>query len=167
MRRKPITADELMAQLEADPEYKRQRHVRESEWARREEELKQDEAGLVAEVRALGYDIDSVWDLVNNSPHPVLPRRFVGPYERAYPTLVSHLDAPHHPRVREGIIRALTVKDGGQLVQDSLYEQFERERDRSLRWVLANALRTAMPYRLRCKHPAIGEVWRLGGASRE
>ena len=79
-----MSASEFVEQLEADPEFKRKQAVRESELAERVEEYRRDEAGLVAELRALGYDIDSVWDFVNNSPHPVLSRRFVGSYERAY-----------------------------------------------------------------------------------
>ena len=164
MRRKPMSASEFVEQLEADPEFKRKQAVRESELAERVEEYRRDEAGLVAELRALGYDIDSVWDFVNNSPHPVLSRRFVGSYERAYSILVCHLDVPHCLRPREGIVRALTVKDGGPVVYESLLDQFQLESDQDMRWVLANALRTAMPYRLRRKHPAIAEAYRLRGA---
>jgi len=63
---------------------------------------------------------------VNNRPHPVLNFPFAGPYERAYPLLVRHLRVKHHPRVREGIIRALTVKDGDELVWKALLEELHQ-----------------------------------------
>jgi hypothetical protein len=78
--------------------------------------------------------------------------------------LVTHLTLSHHPRVREGIIRALTVKDGGSLVNDALFEQFTIEQDPILRWVLANALRIAMPLKQRRRHPEIAKVFNSGVA---
>jgi hypothetical protein len=160
MTRHGKTAEELMRDLEADPQWVRARDERERARLQHAALYAVDEAELVREIRALGYDIDSVYDLVNNSPHPVLVRRFTGPYERAYPVLVKHLATPHHPRIREAIIRALTVRDGGPLVQQALLQQFEAETDPELKWVLANALRIAMPYRERKKHPQIAEAYR-------
>ena len=55
--------------------------------------------------------------------------------------------------VREGIIRALIMKEGGEQVWSALFAAFETETNAELKWVLANALRTAMPYTLRLKHP--------------
>ena len=162
MSKKRIAAGELMRQLEADPEWVAKRAERERELEEREIVSRSDEAMMVAEIRRVGYDIDSVWALVNNAPHPVLVRRFVGPYERAYPILLRHLDVPHLAANREGIIRALTVRDGGITVEASLLREFERETDPMLKWVLANALRTAMPYHRRRKHPAIREVLKAG-----
>src|ERR1043166_9424484 len=104
MRKKAITASELLLSLESDPEWVAERNRRALERQTLETLLSADEAGLVREIRALGYAIDSVWDLVNNAPHPVLERRFGGPYERAYSVLVGHLRVAHHPRIREGIV---------------------------------------------------------------
>ena len=104
-----------------------------------------DEADLVAGIRDAGYDIDSVYDLVNNTPHPHLKRRFLGEYPAAYPILIRHLDMPHLDRVREGIIRALTVKNGGAELENALLTHFRKETDPSLRWVLANACTLLFP----------------------
>src|SRR5512145_1860901 len=95
--RRAITANELMSQLEADPEWRADRDKRDAVEAELAAQCAADEKLLVAEIRKLGYDIDSVWDFVNNTPHPVLERRFLGPYERAYPVLVAHLNSAHHP----------------------------------------------------------------------
>lgn len=78
--------------------------------------------------------------------------------------LVRHLQLPHHPRVREGIIRALTVRDGGELVWQALYSEFTTETDKEMRGVLANALRVAMPYGKRARIPGIAHVYESRGA---
>jgi hypothetical protein len=157
-RRKSITAGELIAKLNDDPEYLARIAEQDRRIAKFVAEVADEEYQISRQAEKLGYKITSVWDFVNNSPHPILPRPFVGPYERAYPMLVRHLRLPHHPRIREGVIRALTVKDGGQLVSDALYQEFITEKDSGVKWVLANALRTAMPLKERKKHPEIAKV---------
>ena len=156
--RRPKTAAELMAELEANPKWVADRDRRDRQVEELDRVLAADEALMVAEIRGLGYDIDSVWDLVNNTPHPVLERRFIGGYEKAYPALVRHLELAHHRRIREGVIRALTVRDGGELVETALLAALHDERDPEIRWVVANALRVAMPYHRRRKHPEIKQA---------
>jgi hypothetical protein len=127
--------------------------------ADRSARLAKDEAELVAEIRSRGYDIDSVWDLVNNSPHPHLKMRFLGPYRKAYPILVKHLAISHDPCVREGIIRALTERDVGPVASEALLREFYKATDKSLRWVLANALRVVLTKSEKKKHPEYKEVY--------
>jgi hypothetical protein len=153
-----------MARLAADPEYQKRVAERDRKIEARHQEFAAEDATLAREAAALGYAIASVWDFVNSSPHPFLPRRFVGSYERAYPMLIRHLQLPHHPRVREGIIRALTVRDGGPSVARALLDAFYSESDPMLKWVLANALRSAMPYKERRKHPEIAATFKATGA---
>jgi hypothetical protein len=157
-KRKPVTAAELMAELEADPEWVARRDAKEREREAHRTACAADEHDLVHEIRESGYDIDSVWDLVNNTPHPILERRFLGEYPDAYPILVRHLFVPHRKEIREGIIRALTVKDAGPEVESTLLECFQSETDENMRWVIANALHTVMPHH-RCKqYPEIKAV---------
>jgi hypothetical protein len=158
------TAAELLAELEGNPAWVAARDERERELAVRQREFARLEAPLVSALRGAGFDIDSVWDLVNNSPHPFLQRRFVGDYSKAYPILVEHLGRPYDPKIREGIIRALTVRDGGQSVEHALFAAFQAEVELTARWVLANALKVAMPYQRRRKHPEIAAALRIGGA---
>lgn len=162
MPRRPKRAKDVIAELEADPQYIRQRARRDVQLADREAKLAEDEWELVAEIRSVGYSVDSVYDLVNSAPHRVLSRRFVGVYPDAYKTLAAHLSKPHHPIIREGIIRALTVADGGMLVEEALLNAFLSETDAYLRWVLANALMIAMPPHRRRKYPEIVEVHESG-----
>lgn len=162
MRNKPVTASELLEQLASDPGNQERRRALEAATEELGRVCAADERLLVEEVRAAGYAVDSVWDLVNNSPHPVLERRFIGAYPKAYPVLVTHLRQPHHPRIREGVIRALTVRDGGALVEQALLQEFETEALVNLRWVLANALKYAMPYSRRRKRRDIADAYRAG-----
>ncbi|MEM9354275.1 MAG: hypothetical protein AAGA92_14810 [Planctomycetota bacterium] len=161
--RKPKKAEDFLRELESDPEWVAQRDARERELAERAAVYAADEADLVAEIRAAGFGIGSVWDLVNNAPHSVLERRFTAGYSAVYPILIRHLTLSHHERVREGIIRALTVKDGGEELEQALLAQFKKETDDGLKWVLANALQTAVPYHRRRKWPEIAKV--LSGRS--
>jgi hypothetical protein len=162
MRKKPITAEDLLRGLESDLASVAERERRQRDQEATVAACHADEADLVHEIRAAGYDVDSVWDLVNNNPHPFLERRFVGPYQRAYRVLVAHLEVQHHHKIREGIVRALTVKDGGRELEQALLREFENEPSQELRWVLANALRTAMPYHRRRKHPAVARALKDG-----
>ena len=158
-RRKSITAAEHHAILSKDPTYLAMRAKQEAELAAFVATFADEEASISSEAAALGYRITSVWDFVNNRPHPVLDFPFTGSYERAYPLLVRHLGMKHHPRVREGIVRALTVKDGGEFVWKALLQELRQESDPEMKWVLANALKTAMPYRQRRKHPEIAAAF--------
>lgn len=164
MRRKRVTAAQLTAGLMESPEYQARIALREDQLRALAATFQQEDDAIATEAAQVGYIISSVWDFVNNTPHAFLPRPFTGPYERAYPILVRHLRLPHHQRVREGIIRALTVKDGGSLVADALLAEFVSEKDPSLRWVLANALKQAMPLKERRKHPEIALVYQRSDA---
>jgi hypothetical protein len=160
MTKKRAAAGEVMARLEEDPEYQARRRAQETALAELGAACAADEHLLVAEIREAGYDVDSVWDLVNSAPHPVLVRRFIGPYPHAYPILVRHLQVRHHPRIREGVIRALTVRDGGEMVWQALLQEFDREMSAEHRWLLANALKYAMPYSRRRRRPDIADAYR-------
>lgn len=160
---KSKTAAALLAELRANPEWVKRRADTDRVLAERAAICDADELELVNEIRAVGYDIDSVYDLINNTPQPVLVRRFLGPYPAAYSILVRHLSLPHVPKIREGIVRALTVKDGGRAVEDALLAAFESEVIPHLRWVIANALRTAMPSHRRKKYPEIAAALRWPG----
>ena len=160
MTRSARTAADLSTDLAKDPEHLARVAERDRRIAARLAEMAPEQAQIAKEAAQLGYKISAVSDFINNSPHPFLPRPFVGPYERAYPLLIKHLAIPHHPAVRESIIRALTVRDGGDEVAQALLDQFYVESDHNLRWVLANALKVAMPLRKRKLHPEIARVYK-------
>jgi hypothetical protein len=65
MTKKKIAAAELMAKLNADPEFVAKRAREEEERLKREAEYRRAEAPLVDELRAAGGQVQSAWDLVN------------------------------------------------------------------------------------------------------
>lgn len=101
MTKKKITAAELMAKLNADPEFVAKRAQDEEERNKRDAEYRLAEAPLVIELRAAGFQVQSAWDLVNTPT----------PYPKAVPILLAHLPRPYPAAVREGIARALAVRD--------------------------------------------------------
>lgn len=101
MTKKKITAAELMAKLNADPEFVAKRARKEEELLKREAEYRRAEAPLVDELRAAGFPVQSAWDLVNTP----------GSYPKAVPILLAHLPRPYPAAVREGIARALAVRE--------------------------------------------------------
>lgn len=115
-RRGPIKAEDLEAELEADPEWVARRDEREREKARIESELRQAEAPLVRALRDAGFDVEWSWDLVNTS----------APYAEALPILLEHLGRPYPDKVREGIARALAVRDA-KFAWGRLVELYRRE----------------------------------------
>lgn len=157
MKQGSITAGELIAKLKADPEFQKKKAERDAQMAVVFERRKKDEAGLVAELRAVGYEVDSVYDFVNTRKK----------YPDAIPVLIRHLDLAHEPVIREGIARALTIKYGGAAVEVALLRHFENETDRELRWVFANALETAMPLARRKNRPEIGAAFRRNTRNKE
>ena len=100
-KRSGISATDLMAELQNDPEYQRKAQAAEAERQARAQVLREAEQPIVADLRAAGVEVNSVWDLVNTSD----------PYPAALPTLMDHLERGGYPeRVMESIGRALAVK---------------------------------------------------------
>jgi hypothetical protein len=122
------------------------------------EMLRKDEEPIVNDLRKLGLNVDSVWDLVNNKPSLFLKQKFTGNYSKAYSTLVKHLEFNYHPKTIEGIIRALTEKQAKDIATNKILELFDKESDQNLKWVMANALRTLMSLEKRKKYPEIGNT---------
>lgn len=99
--RSAISATELMAQLENDPEYQRRFQAAEAERQMRARFLSRAEQPIVADLERAGIRVESVWDLVNTSY----------PYPEALPVLMEHLERGGYlERVMESIGSALAVK---------------------------------------------------------
>jgi hypothetical protein len=130
MKRKSITASELVHALEQDPDYRTRMAEREANVDALSQVYRADEAALVAGLRDRGIAVESVWDFVSTTDAP----------PDAIPILVAHLSESHHPRVWEGIVRALSIKGARDGAFESLKHFYVAETVESRRWLLANAI---------------------------
>ena len=115
-----MTAAEVVALNEADPEFVAARAMREAERLEFEAELQRAQRPLLDELRAAGYDVSDVWDLVNTAAD----------YSGAIPVLVRHLRRPYPDRVRGGIARALAIRES-KAVWDELLTLYRAEAGQS------------------------------------
>jgi hypothetical protein len=87
---------------------------------------------LTDELAKIGINISNIYDLVNTKTK----------YSKAIPILIDHLQLNYSDKVKEGIIRALTVKEAKGLVVPLLvkeYLQLPIDKE-NLRWVIGNAV---------------------------
>lgn len=131
--RKRVTAEELMHELSADPEWFAGAKWRERQAEARSRELAALEAPVVAELRRLGFKVDLISDLHNSRLN----------YQAAIPLLMSWLPRVADRRVKEEIIRALSVRWAKPQAAPLLLEEFRNVEDDPqgpLRWAIGNAL---------------------------
>ena len=101
MKKKRVTAAELLAKLNANPQFVAERAREKEERERLAAEWALAEAPLIEELRAVGVHVGSVWDLVNTRDS----------YPKAVPILLASLHRAYPAPVREGIARALAVPE--------------------------------------------------------
>jgi hypothetical protein len=82
------------------------------------DEWRHAEAPLVEELHAAGFEVRSVWELVSTAT----------PYTRALPILVDHLNKAYPSAVRDGIVRALAVKEAS-FAWDTLIKLLREEQE--------------------------------------
>ncbi|MCB9082407.1 MAG: hypothetical protein H6555_11930 [Lewinellaceae bacterium] len=131
-----ITAAELQEQLLQDEEY--QKWFKEKEQVRiaLEAAYAEDEKPLVEDLKKAGFNITSSWDLVNTKSR----------YKPAIPILLEHLPRPYHLKNKEGIIRALAVKEAIGKASPVLIAEYNRTpKDKILiRWAIGNTIYTTI-----------------------
>ncbi|MGY4512754.1 hypothetical protein ACVIN2_006208 [Bradyrhizobium sp. USDA 3650] len=100
-RRRPVTAAELAAILESDPEFMARKRERELALAERIARFQEEQAPIVVELQAAGISVKFLSDLVMRS----------APYPAAIPVLLKHLVLPYSDPTRETLARILAVPD--------------------------------------------------------
>lgn len=99
--------------------------------------LLEDDARVVEALRFAGFRVSSIDELVNTAR----------PYPTAIPVLIKMLSEVRHPRIKEGIARALSVKEAVPVVGD-LIREFRRMEPKTsdeaaAKWALGNAIAVA------------------------
>jgi hypothetical protein len=84
----------------------------------REEDLRLGvaERPIIEDLRSVGVEVESVWDLVN-SPNN---------YNQAIPVLLRHLELPYPVKIRGGIARSLGIR-GATFLWPRLLELYRKE----------------------------------------
>lgn len=132
MSKTNVTAAELLAKLNSDANFVAARQREEEERQDRAEEWRHAEAPLVADLKAIGLNVESVWDLVNTP----------GSYPAAVPILLDHLVRLYPAAVREGIARALAVPEA-KVGWDLLMRLYREEQENRAKDGLAVAIAAA------------------------
>ncbi|HET6889849.1 MAG TPA: hypothetical protein VFH31_02005 [Pyrinomonadaceae bacterium] len=104
---KRLTVDELVKIKFTDDEkalWSEIRRERDQEREQRSARLAIEERPILSDLHEIGWDIESVWNLVN------IPNN----YAEAVPILLKHLLLPYSDRTRAGIARALAVREASQ-----------------------------------------------------
>lgn len=129
-----MPADEWAALLESCPEWVAQRDEREAAIQEKERRYLEEERPLREDLHRLGYSVKWVWDFVNAKEND---------YFSAIPTLIDHLKRPYSDEIREGIARALAMKEARGVAGAAIVEVLsESGLSDQLRWALANTLTT-------------------------
>lgn len=134
-RKRRITVEEALAQLQADPEWVRADAERRAQHAERvaqlAREIAPEKTPLLAELASIGHAIQSLDEFINTSE----------PYPRAIPILARALQRCRHPEMRNMIARSLTTPEAMGEAAQIVLSEFKRGDDTpAVRWVLANAL---------------------------
>jgi hypothetical protein len=126
------TAAGFLAELSTDVEYLKMRKLKDAALKKELEDISEAEIPLVEDLRRVGVDVNSVWDLVNSSKS----------YTAALPVLLGHMHKPYPEKIREGIFRALAVPEAriGWHELLAIFEKKEKGYDGRIRWVVAVAL---------------------------
>jgi hypothetical protein len=135
-KERPMTAAELMAKLQADPEYQKREAEKERRRQVRQKAYDQLLEPYLIELRNLGFESESLQELVR--VYTPLPEEPVN-------TLLSSLSVLSEPRVLESVVRALGAAahsfDGRPLARC-----FEATDDEALKWAIANTIALAHPH---------------------
>lgn len=144
-REKMKTAAQLLSELQQNPEFVAKQREREEQQRKAEQALAHAEVDLVRDLSAVGVPVTSVWNLVNSNEQYLL----------AIPVLLNHLDRTYPAKVREGIVRALSVPAARGVASPALISAFEQEQDAQLKWVIGNALSVV------ADEPSVAEIARI------
>jgi hypothetical protein len=135
MKKKGVTAAELMASLKNDPAFLAARAKEEQERQGELALLEAEYADFARDCFLVGYSLKTAWDLVQTDK----------PYPELIPILVKHLrEENHSAKFREGIARALASPESSKYFAE-IFSLFvaAKEQPPTVRWAIACALSVA------------------------
>jgi len=97
-----------------------------------EDAYTEDEEPLIEDLNNIGFDIKSVWDLVDKKIN----------YTSAIPILITHLSKPYHIKNKEGIVRSLAVKEAKGVACNAIIAEYHKapKNNYHYRWTFGNTM---------------------------
>lgn len=114
-KRGPITAAELSAKLEADPEYHERVAKHNAKLEKIQRELSLAEKPIVEELNAAGFGVDSAWGMLELEES----------YKASFPILLKHLQMDYPDLILETLGRAFGVPEA-MSYWDTLVELYRK-----------------------------------------
>ncbi|MCL1665583.1 hypothetical protein [Elizabethkingia ursingii] len=99
-----------------------------------EKELNTESGELVENLKKKGINLNHIWDLVNTRES----------YPEAIDLLTEHLSRDYHYRNKEGIIRALGVKESGLKTIRALIQEYPKIIQKDIKFAILNAICTIL-----------------------
>lgn len=101
---------------------------------RLEKAYREDEQPLINDLDKVGIKVNSCWDLVNSKSS----------YKKAIPILLEHLPKPYHIKNKEGIVRALAVKEAKGIACRGILDEYQKSMGEGAlyRWAFGNTIET-------------------------
>jgi hypothetical protein len=131
-----MTAAELVAKLDADPDFQRRKAEKERKWAERRAAVDEMLRPILDDLRNAGITAESIEEMTQR--YAPLPPQIVQ-------VLLGWLPRVQDDRVKESLIRSLGAArepfDGRLLVESFLHDTSE-----TLRWPIANTMAEARPF---------------------
>jgi hypothetical protein len=129
-------AEDLMAELEKDPDYLRRRAERDEKFSRLKEKYARLERPILEILASHGYQAESIDDAL---------KRFAPLPKPVVEVFLGGLETCDDDRIRESLVRALGAAerpfDGRPLVR-----VYEDTPDDNLRWAIANTIALVRPH---------------------
>lgn len=132
MRRKSITAGDLLDKLEKDPQYQARQKEQERQREQNVQEYHKVAAPVLRELVEAGFSISYIGELRHKRMN----------YKDAIPILMRWLPPIGDKHVKEDIVRTLTVKWAKPQAASLLIKEYKRATNHSLKWTIGNALET-------------------------
>ncbi len=129
---RPVTAGEVMQQLERDPQYVARRKQADAQWQQAVKKNKLAAEPVIADLKVVGFSVESLDEL----------RRSGVRYKAAIPVLLKWLPVVENTDIKEAIVRALSVPWAKPTAVQPLIVEFQTasESASGLKWTIGNAL---------------------------
>lgn len=114
--------NKFVSLLHKSPKTKEEVEEMENARIKFDKELNNETIELLYEIKKNGLDIKGIWDLVNTK----------NSYPEAIIPLTNHLSQPYHEKNKEGIIRALGVKESGIVTLRALLVEYPNCRNKHI-----------------------------------